>query len=164
VALPIGGNGLTFLPMSESHRPKPLPARLPATSTAENGLPPVAVPSAPDRATAAAESPQAPIEPVPEEAEVVGRGGTWIARVLGRSGRAGRGSARLLLLGFREAGSASPEPTLEGLVAARSLGELSEGSLLAALERARPPRGADQRRPFFEEVDSPRRGGPASEY
>jgi hypothetical protein len=84
--------------------------------------------------------------------------------VLGRSGRAAARSAPLLLLGFREAGKAPSEHTLESTVAARRLANLSAEGLLAALERAKAPPQHGQRRPFFEEADNTRRSGPASEY
>jgi hypothetical protein len=83
--------------------------------------------------------------------------------VIGRSGRAAARSAPLLLLGFREAGKAPSEHTLESTVAARRLANLSPEGLLAALERAKAP-PPEQPRPFFEEADNTRRSGPASEY
>jgi hypothetical protein len=96
--------------------------------------------------------------------EVVGRGGTWVARVLGRAGRAAARSAPLLLLGFREAGSVSAEHTLETIVAARRLAGLTPEALLEALLRAKAPPVPGQSRPFFEEADNTRRSGSASEY
>lgn len=90
----------------------------------------------------------------PTEVPVEGRGGRWWARVTGRAGRA-RAGAPLLMLGFRLDGETVP--TLEALVAGRSLGELSLEVLESALERAAEPAPADRRRPFFEDSDDARR-------
>jgi len=95
---------------------------------------------------------------------VTGRGGMWIARVLGRSGRASARSAPLMLLGFRERESASDAHTLEAVVPARGLADLTTEALEAALARAKAPPAPDQRLPFFEEADATRRSGPTSEY
>lgn len=95
---------------------------------------------------------------------MTGRDGTWIARVLGRSGRAAARSAPLILLGFREKGSPPGAQSLECTVPARRLADLSEEALRAALARAKAPPAPDQRRPFFEEADATRRSGPSSEY
>jgi len=94
----------------------------------------------------------------------VGREGIWIASVLGRSGRAAARSAPLILLGFRERGAAADSHTLECTVPARRLADLSAEALEAALVRAQAPPAPGQRRPFFEEADTTRRSGPASEY
>jgi hypothetical protein len=149
--------------MSDPQRPKPLPARPPAPPPARQSWPP-APPPAPAGPSGPAEPPKPVVEPELEEVEVVGRGGTWIARVLGRSGRSGARSAPLLLLGFREAGAASAEHALESTVAARRLASLTPEALSEALERAKAPPIPGQPRPFFEEADSTRRSGPASEY
>jgi hypothetical protein len=103
-------------------------------------------------------------EPLPEEVEVVGRGGTWVATVLGRAGRAAARSAPLMLVGFRAKGSAEGAHTLEALVPARRLADLSAEALEAALARAKAPGAPDQRRPFFAEADATRRSGRTSEY
>jgi len=97
------------------------------------------------------------------------RGAVWTARVLGRAGRAEARAAPLMLVGFRERGSAEgatvPEETvLESTVPGRRLADVTEDALQAALDRAKPPPTAGQRRPFFEDSDPTRRSGPTSEY
>ena len=145
--------------MSDIQRPKPVPARLPgAPPTDRNPTPPAAgqpIPAPPVEGAPAAG---------PEEVEVVGPGGTWIARVIGKSGRASARSAPLILVGFRERASASDVHTLESTVPGRRLADLTADALEAALARAKAPPAPDQRRPFFEDADAPRRSGPASEY
>jgi hypothetical protein len=70
----------------------------------------------------------------------------------------------LLLVGFRERGSAEGATSLESLVPGRRLADLPEEALQAALDRAKAPPATGQRRPFFEDSDPTRRSGPTSEY
>ncbi len=158
---PWAAMGAPSTSMSDPPRPKPLPARPPGPGSAERA-PPAPVPAH----TPPPPPVEAAPEPVAEEAEVVvvGRGGTWIARVLGRSGRAAARSAPLILVGFRPRESASEAPTLECLLPARRLSDLSAEALEAALAAAKAPPPPDERRPFFDEADATRRSGPASEY
>jgi len=88
------------------------------------------------------------------EVRVDGRGRVWWARVVGRSGRARVGTP-LLLLGFRAHDEAAP--TLEALVAGRSLEGVPVEALESALARAVPPVPAGRRRPFFEDAGDARR-------
>ena len=145
--------------MSDANRPKPLPARPPGPPQTDKS-PPAPAPVKP----APAPPVESPPQVVLEEVEVVGRGATWIARVVGRSGRAAARSAPLMLLGFRERESASEAHTLECTVPARRLADLSAEALEAALAGAKAPPPPDQRRPFFEDADATRRTGSASEY
>ena len=92
------------------------------------------------------------------------RGGTWTARILGRSGRAEGRSAPLMLVGFWEGGPPEGPPALESILAGHRLADHPEEALRAALERAKPPPVAGPRRPFFEDADPTRRSGPGSEY
>jgi hypothetical protein len=100
----------------------------------------------------------------PEEVEVEGRGGTWIARVLGRTGGSPARAAPLLLVGFWERGSAAAAPSLECMLPARRLADVPEEALQSALDRAKPPRLAGHRPPFFEDADATRRPGGGGEY
>jgi hypothetical protein len=160
VALPMGGNGLTFVSMSDPDRPKPLPARPPAHPP-QSDTPRLAGPAEPAPATPRDE----PLGEPPEEVGVSWRGITWVARVLGRSGRVEARSAPLMLVGFWERGPEADEaPAMESTVPGRRLADLSEETLRAALARAKPPLAAGQRRPFFEDADPTRRSGPGSEY
>jgi hypothetical protein len=69
-----------------------------------------------------------------------------------------------MLVGFRERGSPEGAAALESTVPGRRLADLTEDALQAALERAKAPPAAGQKRPFFEDFDPTRRSGPASEY
>jgi hypothetical protein len=159
VALPMGGNGLTFVWMSDPDRPKPLPARPPAQPPQSDVRP--AGPAGPAPAPPPDEPPREP----PEEVDVSWRGSTWTARVLGRTGRAVARSAPLMLVGFWERGRGSAEgPAMESTVTGRRLADLPEEALQAALARAKPLLATGQRRPFFEDSDPTRRSGPVSEY
>jgi hypothetical protein len=103
-----------------------------------------------------AEAACAPPGPVEGEAEVRvrGRGAVWSVRVSGRAGRTPPG-APLLLLEFRVDGDVTP--ALEALVAGRSLEDLPQEVLEAALARAVEPGSPTRRRPFFEDPADPRR-------
>jgi hypothetical protein len=119
---------------------KPLPARPPT----EPAPPP-------------APSGEAPLSSEPQ-VTIVGRGGTWRVRVLGKSGRAGGRSVPLMLLEFSADGGRAP--VLEAVVSGSSLDTLPDETLLTALARAAEPRDADRKRPFFEEADGARRNEP----
>jgi hypothetical protein len=69
-----------------------------------------------------------------------------------------------MLVGFRKQGSPEGDPGLETTLPGRRLADLTEEVLQAALDRAKPPPAAGERRPFFEDSDPTRRSGPASEY
>ncbi len=126
---------------------------MPGSDTPE-AVPPAPIPESSDPH---AESPG-------EEVGVSWRGAAWVARVVGRSGRAEARSAPLLLLGFWPNGPAAGAPALEAMVAGRRLEDVPEEALQAALDRAKAPPVAGQRRPFFEDSDPTRRSGPTSEY
>lgn len=166
--------------MSESDRPKPLPAR-PPSEAVPNGAssPPLGVdstaeggPVAPRGGTPEARG-QGPAGQGPpaggenagvERVELKSPEGAWVVRVLGRSGRSTARAAPLMLVGFWPDGSAAAAPTLEAVLAARRLEDVPEETLRSALARAKEPPPAGQRRPFFEDADSTRRSGGGSEY
>jgi hypothetical protein len=102
--------------------------------------------------------------PEPEEVEALieVESVTWRARVLGRSGRASRGAPPLLLLGFWRAGAEQDTPELEATVVARTLAELTEDRLLAALAGATPPPSPDRPRSFFDTGHGGKRRRPES--
>ena len=145
--------------MSDSDRPKPLPAR-PPSSPPPNGTAPVSEATPPELLP----GPEPLTVEPPEEVEVLWRGAPWTARVVGRAGRAEARAAPLMLVGFRERDSPEGTPGLESTVPGRRLADLTEEALRAALDRAKPPPPAGQKRPFFEDLDPTRRSGPTSEY
>ncbi len=140
--------------MSEPPRMKLPPARL-GLSTPGDASPGAVTPPpvSPPPDSHALPVPGGAAEPDLSEARVSGRGGSWRVSVLGRSGRAAARSAPLMLLGFSPEIAETSAPTLEATVAGRSLGELSQEALEAALVRAVAPPTDTRRRPFFEDAD-----------
>lgn len=99
--------------------------------------------------------------PPPGQAVVEVEGKAWTVRALGRSGRASGASPPLLLLGFwGEGASAHEPPSLETLVVARALEDLSTEALEAALGSAAPPRDPEKAPAFFPESAQGRRRRP----
>jgi hypothetical protein len=99
-----------------------------------------------------------PAEAEVAEAYVEAEGIRWTVRVLGRSGRASAGSAPLLLLGFWEGSGSVDSPSLEAMVVARGLDELSGEALEAALGTAVKPPDPGRRSAFFQDVGQGRGG------
>jgi hypothetical protein len=124
--------------MTDSSQLEPQPARqkpTPAREIEGEALPP-------------------PIESDVAAAHVEVQGTRWTVRVLGRAGRASGASPPLLLLGFWEGDAA--EPSLEAMVVGRTLGDLSDSALEAALATAAKRRDPDRRVAFFPDAGSPR--------
>jgi hypothetical protein len=103
------------------------------------------------------EPPPQPAESDVEEAQVEVEGAYWTVRVLARSGRASGATAHLLLLGFWESESVEDDPSLEAMVAARTLQGMSEEALAAALSDATKPSAHDRKRGFFQDAGQVRR-------
>jgi hypothetical protein len=125
---------------SEADRVKPPPARVigPSAETAPSAPPP-------------------PIDEDVEEARIEVAGRVWSVRVLGRSGRASRGAAPLLLLGFWDAAASGEQPVLEVSVVGRTLARLTPEQLEEALGRAFPPLNPERKRSFFDMGHQPKR-------
>jgi hypothetical protein len=104
-----------------------------------------------------AESPAQPAESDIADAQVDVEGTRWTVRVLGRSGRASGATAHLLLLGFWEGDAVGDEPSLEAMVAGRTLQGVSTEALEAALSGARKPGASDRKRGFFQDASQARR-------
>jgi len=85
-------------------------------------------------------TPGVPSLPEPDIGEVALSvdGIEWIARVLGRSGRARTGSTPLLLVGFWPADSSDPDPVREAFVVAEALASVTPEALQVAWSRSRP--------------------------
>ena len=133
--------------MTEPRHHKPTPAR---TQGPEAGRKPT-----PARDLNGASSPPAPDADLPE-AVIEVDGTPWTVRVLGRSGSASGRSPPLLLLGFWREGD-HEKPSLEALVVARAMSDLSTEALRDALSRAEKPGDPGHEKPFFADAAQTRR-------
>lgn len=132
--------------MSDADHHKPVPAREAAESARSKPTPVREL---------GVEPPSLPEADVPETS-LDAEDGSWVVRVLGRSGGTAGTAAPLLLLGFWPEGEEGRH-TREALVVGASLASLSPASLRLALSRAEEPRDPDRSRPFFEEAGRARR-------
>lgn len=102
--------------------------------------------------------PEAPsVEADVAQVQVEVDGVKWTVRVRGRSGRASRPSAPLMLLGFWKEAETGGEPMLEAMVAGRTLEGQSPDALQAALAIATKPRDPARKSPFFQDAGQARR-------
>jgi hypothetical protein len=134
--------------MNEPRHHRPIPARL--SGGTPKGKPTPAREMAPPPAGP-------PLEADLAETQLELGETRWTVRVLGRAGRASGTTPPLLLLGFWEDESLD-QPSLEVLVAAKSLRTLTTDRLQEAFARAVRPEDRGNESTFFAETGQNRRG------